>query len=977
MSTTAKYAFLPWIRKGIANEIDREEGDNSPAILRPRISVSLEVNNRAADAINTFASLAGPGDVKNINLANILRSEPVAGALNHEPNFFPYIEFYDEFFPWRFTPAVPRSATPDRLTPWLFLAVLADEEFTETPPAKDGLPGIRVKSELLPDPNELWATAHVQVVGELSANNAPQECLQNLQNLQGNQPDVVISRIMSPRIMQAFTNYTAFLIPVYEVGRRTGLGLPDPSPVIDVQTFAWDNTNNTEEKVFPYYHKWSFKTNSSGDFETLTARLQPKDLGSQIGKRPMDMAPALEMLVRSGLSITPGQESAYNDLSAEGALASRQFAHIAWESDAQTALQNLLNLGHKLKNDPSNTVTDPNPYFSNTALKDDPVVIPHIYGRWHTSADQLTGTIGWLIDLNLDPQYRAAAGLGAQIVQDNQEAFMAHAWAQIGEVMEANKKIVRAELAKKLSESLYNRHISTSSDESLLEMTGGIQTRIALQNTTGTSVRSHVNDTLLPNASRTMAFRKTIRPRGNLARKMNKKLGYENQTAIESGIQNTVLTNLNDPGQTDIKTYQFKQFPDIAVDAALVSEAEQIVVNSSTSGGNAIIVPEDKNTNVFTALTPVSVTPAPVFPASTDLPAAKTSVLSGLTPATTFPKQVNCPVDIDDQDAEFPPDVLKPVWAYPKFPFAMFDFLKKISPDWIIPNIHLIPDNTIALLQTNQRFIEAFMVGLNHEFGRELLWREYPTDQRGTYFRNFWSTADDLLLNYETAETRQEAAADIKPIDQWENSTPLGSHKTSVNGTSIEDVGTTDAGDNQVVLLIRGELLRKYPNATIYAQKARWQDDDTNHVKPRLLVDLTEADLTDTTKIRYPRFKAQVKDAYLLGFNLTLDEAKGQSGDAGWYFVMKERSGETRFGLDIAADPQNPGNITSWSQLTFSHFNLNNAPYLPLTSIDHNTVNIPAQDPVQWEQDAAQQAHILFQPPVLVAIHATRLLSGF
>ena len=30
------------------------------------------------------------------------------------------------------------------------------------------------------------------------------------------------------------------------------------------------------------------------------------------------------------------------------------------------------------------------------------------------------------------------------------------------------------------------------------------------------------------------------------------------------------------------------------------------------------------------------------------------------------------------------------------------------------------------------------MVGLNHEFARKLLWREYPTDQRGSYFRQFW-----------------------------------------------------------------------------------------------------------------------------------------------------------------------------------------------------------------------------------------------
>ena len=31
------------------------------------------------------------------------------------------------------------------------------------------------------------------------------------------------------------------------------------------------------------------------------------------------------------------------------------------------------------------------------------------------------------------------------------------------------------------------------------------------------------------------------------------------------------------------------------------------------------------------------------------------------------------------------------------------------------------------------------MVGLNHEMSRELLWNEFPTDQRGSYFRQFWN----------------------------------------------------------------------------------------------------------------------------------------------------------------------------------------------------------------------------------------------
>ena len=42
------------------------------------------------------------------------------------------------------------------------------------------------------------------------------------------------------------------------------------------------------------------------------------------------------------------------------------------------------------------------------------------------------------------------------------------------------------------------------------------------------------------------------------------------------------------------------------------------------------------------------------------------------------------------------------------------------------------------------RFVEAFMVGLNHEMNHELVWRTYPTDQRGTPFRRFFGAPPHL-----------------------------------------------------------------------------------------------------------------------------------------------------------------------------------------------------------------------------------------
>src|SRR5262249_45843215 len=67
------------------------------------------------------------------------------------------------------------------------------------------------------------------------------------------------------------------------------------------------------------------------------------------------------------------------------------------------------------------------------------------------------------------------------------------------------------------------------------------------------------------------------------------------------------------------------------------------------------------------------------------------------------------------------PEHLIPAMAYPDFDDPMYEGLRDISPELLLPNIELIPQNTITLLDTNPPFIESYMVGLNCEFGKELL----------------------------------------------------------------------------------------------------------------------------------------------------------------------------------------------------------------------------------------------------------------
>ena len=137
---------------------------------------------------------------------------------------------------------------------------------------------------------------------------------------------------------------------------------------------------------------------------------------------------------------------------------------------------------------------------------------------------------------------------------------------------------------------------------------------------------------------------------------------------------------------------------------------------------------------------------------------------------------------------------IEPIMAAPKFPQPMYESLRDLSQQLLLPGLETVEPNSVLGLETNSRFVEAYMVGLNFEMGRELLWRGYPTDQRGTYFDRFWDSRSS------------GGGADVIPIHGWQDR-PLG------------DPQTAPAGD-RFVMLIRSALLRRYPTAVIYAAKA-------------------------------------------------------------------------------------------------------------------------------------------------------------
>jgi hypothetical protein len=139
-------------------------------------------------------------------------------------------------------------------------------------------------------------------------------------------------------------------------------------------------------------------------------------------------------------------------------------------------------------------------------------------------------------------------------------------------------------------------------------------------------------------------------------------------------------------------------------------------------------------------------------------------------------------------------------------------------------------------------------------------------------------------------------------------------------------------------------------------------------------------------------FEAKVDpDIYFLGFDLTAAQARGESGDEpdddpGWFFVITERPGEPRFGLDAEGQPQlNVWNDLSWKEVQpaapGAFIQIASAPAaFPLVTpgpADDEKSGQHADDrQVAWSRgmSSAELAYILFQTPVLVAVHASEML---
>ncbi|MBC6458266.1 hypothetical protein [Actinomadura sp. HBU206391] len=1003
----------------------------------------------------------GPGDVIGVDPRAISRVEPLPYIATFEPNFLAHIEFYDEVLPWRYSPAPPDGGTK-RLAPWLALIVLAETEFEDGALPDRPLPFITVTDPRALQPSgELGAWAHVHVNGELDVPLAVDDpddmgaALANLGRVLREAPDSACSRVICPRHLSPKTPYDAFLVPAFEIGRRAGLGIAPGA--IAAMTPSWGVPQDVATGQLPYYHRWSFTTGSVGDFEYLVRLLKPFEAKEPVGRRDMDAhrKPGFGL---PGVT-TPTQPDGVLRLGGALQLPDSDENPDAWENwdnfyklrpppapqypnQWQQAMAGLINLAEAYQRQPAATAnTELAARVSDLEEQTDPVITPPLYGRWHALTPQLLVDAkgdpvsdavlrNWVHRLNLDPRFRVAAQFGAQVVQERQEELMAAAWNQLGEAQRANEKIRAAQLAREVGNRLHDKHFELPTAPPVpLDATGP---RAAAEPPPLASARTL---TLTAPAHGRVIERvpETLSALPELGEQLA--VGFKvARSRVATAPVSAAMRRITRPGSRLMKVLEF---PEVRPAETLVSRIDELDITAAPSKGTppAVVTPAELDERLppkppghpvdvlalnplfelreygETATTPVGdhdSEEAEAFkralrelyagwddaaagghvddPPKLGVIDATTDMMTGLRSDKTVLDNLIASMNLPDRLRPATGELaeLTEVMAYPVFDMPMYEDLLKMSVDTFVPNLGLIPANSITLLENNRRFIESYLVGLNHEMAREMLWREFPSDSRGTPFRQFWDPRTALPEPDETADKRRERLYDIPPIHKWSTTTELGGNSRR---------------KNDLVLVIRGELLKKYPNAAIYAHKAAWPvlkdppgTPDTSG--ERELAKLPANLPPPPELVKLPIYEAKVEpDVYLLGFDLDADKARGEDGDLGWFFVIKERPGDPRFGVD--EDP--PGELPPvevWNDLSWGrvdpqdrHGFIQFDADIKVKLADEFNGDEDDQEKAEqrlddekiltgWQSDisSADVAYMLFQAPVLVAVHAQEML---
>ncbi|HEY3340290.1 MAG TPA: hypothetical protein VGK18_17455 [Propionicimonas sp.] len=888
--TQPNLVLLPWARRGGAVRLPPDDPHGHPA---SQVSTTAEVVvNGAGPPASVPVQLLGPGDVTGLAPQQVIRTDPAPGARTFESNYFALVEFDEPALPWLFTPA---SAVAGRLRPWLCLVVVRQQPGVElTPPTKGALPVLRIGAparpeDELPDLAESWAWAHAQLATDAVMSDAA------LSAALGGDPARSLSRLVSGRLLAEQTEYLACVVPTFEAGRLTGLG-DDPG---SVQGPAWQLAVDMLPVELPVLHSWRFATGPSGDFQSLALAIRGRVLPDDFGVRPVDLS-------TSGLDLT-GVDDAQVLLG--GALLALDAPAQRWTDPSlparfAAALTGVLNAPDHA---PAAEALLAPPRYGSTyrsAPAGSGPALDQAAVRWYEQlnldpANRIAAALGTLVvqrqqetlvaaawdqaaDLNVAQRLYGLAGFGLALAESLHRRYLEPLPAEAGLFVLAplRARLLQAP-AMGTNPSFGDQWAATRMPEAAL---GAAFRRVA--RTRGPALRRASRVTPLPGSIDVLG---KMAPSSRIERVVVPPVGrltFEEVGALLPNPLDLSWAQVNPDAITGAPTRAIFQLAPMPR-----PEGPPRPLPSHAGPGGGVLTPvllarrrptdpdepfpEDPeppepdpepdpdphhpprpDNEVAQAFRQVAARHLAAFLPTTTPGGTAVGVLDAgtlfaeakavLAPARTFTAQVAGMLTGPMPD---PTDTPIPALTFtPRFDTPMVRALTELGQQWLLPGLDGVPANTAVALRTNGAFVESFLIGLNHEFGRELLWREFPTPLTATFFERFWDAA-----------VAPDAPPDIPALDTWAD----------------RFLGEPTVVADRLVFLLRSELMRRFPDALVSLVR--------NSSPPEQLM---------------PVFRGSLDpDITFFGFAVPLDSADEYS------IVIAEQPGAPRFGFEVGQAP--------------------------------------------------------------------------
>lgn len=664
-----------------------------------RVGVTLDTDdgNRTA---SISLPLMGPGDVQGLVKGTVTRRWPEPGSTKTPAGSVAYVEFADDDLPWILSPKPmpPIPSVPP--IPWLTLLVLPDTPDSGVTWRADRtpLPEILIDASLsatLPDPEEAWVLAHTEARegGDLS-------------------------RILSARWLGPGTRWRAVLVPLFEAGRRAGLGE-------DIEEATGFSVILNKSLRLPVYDSWTFSTSTTPAFEDLIKDLEPADVASTPPYITWSGATQTSLDVtgrfaRSWLrTALKHEQMRFDAVSSPPRLIAPRMVHVQ------------ANILRKV-------------------IDREGVICPPRYGRW-TSNDSKLPTGKWFDDINLDPSLRLAAGYGGEIVRRHQEQLVRAAWDFAGEVENANHVIASARLGAQSTRKLHVA-MSVLSPDRLIALSEPAHARLYGLPTGRGSCAATVAGTAyegLGRASRIM--RRAARQRLGAIETGPPDLVSEAKTRgasfvpqglpvfefLDGAERNQFVLDYNEVWrllETQLKVPNLKTVDDDGRLGAALATLQSFPHRWAGQKNLWTIDPSVLAGHLIEALDPV--------------------VATGARLANRIKGGTNNPFE-----------TIRPE---PALDFPILEALAEISPSLVSPALSSMKPNSLTLLELDRPFCEALMVGANHELMRELIWRKYPGRLNMTPLRR--------LFPRQALVGESPPGDDTQPLSRWQDA--AGKHMT-------------------------------------------------------------------------------------------------------------------------------------------------------------------------------------------------------